>query len=80
MSRAGLTVVGLILWRGGLVFAAASLVYYGAWQTLKVMPWPMAIKIGAGLAAAGTGCILVSLLLERRRDAREEGQLKDELP
>lgn len=80
MDRSGLALAGLVLWRGGLAFAAAAALYYGAWQYLKVMPWPMAIKIGAGLAAAGTGSILVSLLLERRRDAREEGQLRDELP
>lgn len=80
MGQTGLSLAGLILWRGGLAFAAASGLYYGAWQYLKMMPWPLAIKIGAGLAAAGVGSIVVSLVLERRRDARTEGQLKDELP
>lgn len=70
--------LGLLLWRGGLAFSAAAGLYYGAWQYIKMLPWPTAVKAGVTIAAAGAGLLLLSMILERRRDARLEGVLKDD--
>ena len=73
-----LKLVGLVMWRGGLAFAAAAGLYYGAWQYIKLLAWPGAVKVAAAAAAAGTGMLLLSMILERRRDAQSEGSLTDD--
>lgn len=66
----------MLLWRGGLAFAGAAWLYYGVWQYLRMMAWPAPVKIGAALAVVGL--LLVSLILERRKDAQTEGSLSDD--
>jgi hypothetical protein len=74
----GLQMAGIVLWRGGLAFVAAYAFYQGAWQALRRMDWPPQVTTGASLALAGLGLVLVSLVLERRREARAEGDLLDD--
>lgn len=69
---------GIVLWRGGLAFVAAYALYQGAWQALRRMDWPPQVTTGASLALAGLGLVMVSLVLERLRDARAEGDLLDD--
>lgn len=73
-----LKLTGLVMWRGGLAFAAAAALYYGAWQYIKLLSWPMTLKVAAAAMAAGTGLLLFSMILERRRDAQSEGSLTDD--
>ncbi len=70
-------IVGLVLWRGGLVFTAMAAIYYGAWQTIKNLVWPGPVKVAAALAITGAVLFLVSLVLERREDSKREGNLRD---
>jgi len=69
---------GIVLWRGGLVFVAAYAFYQGAWEIVSRMDWPAQITLGASLALAGLGLVLLSVLVERRRAARNEGDLLDD--
>lgn len=72
-----LQLAGLVLWRGGLVFVAAYAFYWGAWQTVRQLDWPVQWTIGAALALAGFGLVMVSLIIERIHAARAEGNLLD---
>ncbi|MDJ0653934.1 MAG: hypothetical protein QNJ40_07265 [Xanthomonadales bacterium] len=76
-NRHTFRIVGLVLWRGGLAFAAVAAIYYGAWQTLKNLVWPGPVKVAAALAITGAALFLVSLILERREDSKREGNLQD---
>lgn len=69
---------GLVLWRGGLVFVAAYGFYWGAWQTVRQLDWPPQVTIGAAMALGGFGLVMVSLIAERIRAARTEGDLLDD--
>lgn len=70
--------IGLVLWRGGLVFVAAYGFYYGAWQFIQQLDWPRTITIGTSIALAGFALLMLSLILERRDAARSEGNLLDD--
>lgn len=72
-----LQLAGFLLWRGGLVFVAAYGFYWGAWQTVRLMDWPLQWTVGAALALAGFGLVIVSLIAERIQAARVEGNLRD---
>lgn len=74
MRRAQL--IGMILWRGGLLLAAGWAFYEGATWILRLVEVPRQIEVGLGLVLAGLGLVLVSLILERIRDARAEGDLR----
>lgn len=71
-------VAGLVLWRGGLAFAAGYLLYQGAWELLRRLDWPPQITIGSAIALAGFGLFMLSLIAERREAARSEGDLLDD--
>lgn len=70
-------VIGLILWRGGLLFVASVLLYEGAWWLLFFVDVPAQLKVGIGLAIAGSVLVLASLIAERIADARREGDLRE---
>ncbi len=76
--QSSVKLTGLVMWRGGLAFAAAAGLYYGAWQYIKLLSWPAPVKVAAAATVAGTGLLLVSMIMERRRDAQEEGSLTDD--
>ncbi|HMA98218.1 MAG TPA: hypothetical protein VKO38_02050 [Wenzhouxiangella sp.] len=70
--------IGVVMWRGGLVFAAAYTFYWGSWQLIRQLEWPLQITLGLALALAGLGLVMVSLVFERMRAARTEGNLLDD--
>ncbi len=70
--------VGVVMWRGGLVFAAAYTFYWGAWRLILLLDWPAQITIGLAVALAGLGLVMVSLILERMQAAQTEGNLLDD--
>lgn len=69
---------GVVMWRGGLVFVAAYTFYLGSWRIIRLFDWPAQITVGLAVAAAGLGLVMVSLILERMRSARTEGNLLDD--
>lgn len=70
--------VGVVLWRGGLAFVAGYTFYLGSWRLIRMLDWPAQITVGLALALAGLGLVMVSLILERVRAARTEGNLLDD--
>ena len=62
--------VGLMLWRGGLLLAAAVAAYEMARAFLAFFDLPEALKLGGGLALSGLLLVLASLILENRQDAQ----------
>jgi predicted transporter len=62
--------VGLMLWRGGFLLAAAVAAYEIARIVLAFLDLPEALKLGGGLALSGLFLVLASLMLENRQDAR----------
>lgn len=73
-------VIGLFLWRGGLLLAAAATFYYGSgWlitQYLTELPAPL--LSGLSLAAAGLAMVFLSLILERLANAGGDRTLREE--
>lgn len=70
--------VGVVLWRGGVTFVAAYAFYHGAWQVLSQLDWPPQLISGAAIALGGFGLLVLSLILDRRRASRAEGNLLDD--
>lgn len=70
--------IGVLLWRGGVAFVAAYAFYRGAWQLVRQLDWPPQLSVGAAIALAGFALVMLSLVLERLRAAREEGDLLDD--
>ncbi len=67
--------VGLVLWRGGLLLLAG-------YALLEIVRWILRfyevdplVEIGLGLTLVGFLFVLVSLIMERLQDARAEGSL-----
>lgn len=69
MTRWQLT--GVLLWRGGLLFATLAAFYYGAWHLVETLRLPTQLTTGLALASTGLALVMVSLVLERRKDALE---------
>ena len=70
-------VVGLVLWRGGLVLVAAVALFETARWLLRFVDLPAQLEIGSGLVLAGMVLVLVSLVIERAREYRAEGHLRE---
>lgn len=75
MSKHSVQLVGLILWRGGLLFAAAAALFEVSRRVLRYGDIPTQLEVGFGLALAGFVLIILSLIIERIRDAKAEGDL-----
>jgi hypothetical protein len=69
--------IGLILWRGGLLLALAAVLLETARWVLRFVNVPATLELGLGLLLAGFLCVLLSVLAERIRDARSEGDLRE---
>lgn len=67
--------VGVMLWRGGLLLVAAT----GAVELVRALvqyyELPAQLEIGTALAGGGVLLVFLSVVLERRQDARTEGDL-----
>ena len=71
-------VVGVLMWRGGLIFVAAYTFYWGSWRLIRMLDWPAQITVGLAVALAGLGLVMVSLIMERIQAAKMEGGLLDD--
>jgi len=70
-------VIGLILWRGGLLLAGATLLFEAVRWVLRFIDLPAQIEIGLGCLLAGMALVLLSVILERIQDYRAEGRLRE---
>lgn len=77
MRMRSVHLVGLLLWRGGHALFWAATLWYGARLFLRYFQVPREIEIGLGLIIAGVAMVLISLIAERIRDAKMEGDLLD---
>lgn len=68
--------LGVVLWRGGLLFAAAAALFEAARSILRFVDIPPQLEAGFGCIIAGMILVIVSLILERLRDQRIEGDLR----
>jgi hypothetical protein len=66
-------VIGLVLWRGGLLLVAAVLLYESTSWLLQFIDLPVQLGVGLALVATGVLLVLISLIAERVRDYRAEG-------
>jgi hypothetical protein len=69
--------LGLLLWRGGLLMVGAFLLIEGARWLLRFVDLPVPVEIGGGLVLAGIGLVLASLIVERVADARAEREFAE---
>jgi len=78
MSRDGgmrpVHLVGLFLWRGGLLLAGAAVLFEAVRFLLRFFDLPFALCLGLGLALAGLGLVLISLIWENIADSRRQGK------
>ena len=70
-------VVGALLWRGGLLLAAAAALFESARWILRVVDIPRQLEIGFGLLLSGFVLVMVSLIVERIKDSRLESDLRE---
>ena len=72
-----LHVIGLLLWRGGLLLAGSYVLYQTIASGLALLASlgvqiPTAPKVGFALVLGGMVCVLLSVIMERVHDARQE--------
>jgi len=67
--------LGLLLWRGGVIAVGTLVFFEGARWFLRFFDIPVELQAGLGLVLAGLGFVVASLIAERIRDARAEGDL-----
>ena len=70
-------VAGALLWRGGLLLAAAAALFESARWILRVVDIPPQLEIGFGLLLSGFVLVMVSLIVERIKDSRLESDLRE---
>ena len=61
-----------VYWRGGLMLVASYSFFRGARLVLENMDLPTQLEVGFGLALAGAAMVMLSLVVERMQDAKEE--------
>jgi len=61
-------VIGLVLWRGGLLLVGVVLLYELASWVLQFVDLPVQLGVGLGLVATGVVFVLISMIAERVRD------------
>lgn len=74
------TLVGLVLWRGGVYFTSGYLAFVGSRWVLAVLfdvGVPTPLLVSASLVTGGLLLVLISTIVERIQDARAEAGLKD---
>ncbi len=69
--------IGLILWRGGILLAAVTTAIESMRLLLRFVDLPVELELGVAFVLAGLALVLVSLVLERLRDSRSEGPLRE---
>ena len=79
--RSGGTTLGWVLWRGGLWFCGLYIGWEGTvrtWRFLLSLQLPDPVFVGLVLMLAGCVLVVITLVVERIHDAREEVGLQDE--
>ena len=79
--RSRSTTFGWVLWRGGLWFCGLYLGWEGTirtWRFLLSLRLPDPVFVGLVLMLAGCVLVVITLVVERIHDAREEVGLQDE--
>jgi hypothetical protein len=69
--------IGLFLWRGGILLAAVAAAIEAMRLLLMFVDLPPELELGIAFVLAGLALVLVSLVLERLRDLRSEGPLRE---
>lgn len=69
--------IGLILWRGGILLAAVTTAIESVRLLLRFVDLPVELELGVAFVLAGLALVLLSLVLERLRDSRSEGPLRE---
>ena len=63
-------ILGLVLWRGGLLLVGATALYYGARQLLRFVELPLTLQVGGSLILAGVILVLASMIMENVAETR----------
>lgn len=69
--------IGLLLWRSGILLVASYSLFRLARWVLRFVDLPLQLEVGFGLALAGGALVFASLVIERLRDAKAEGELSE---
>lgn len=69
--------IGLLLWRGGLLLVGATALFEAVRLLLRFVDLPAQLEIGLGFLASGIVLVFLALVLERVRDYRAEGNLQE---
>ena len=67
--------IGLLLWRGGLLLVAVTVLFEAIRWSLRFIDLPLQLEVGFGLGAAGALLVIASFIWERIQDRRAEGDL-----
>lgn len=67
---------GLLCWRSGLLLVTSYSLFRIARLVLTHAELPTQLQVAASLALAGAAMVLLSLVVERVHDARQEGELR----
>ena len=68
---------GLIMWRGGILLLGVTAAIEIMHALLRFMDVPRHVELGLTFILAGLALVIVSLIMERVRDARSEGYLHE---
>jgi hypothetical protein len=68
-------VLGLLLWRGGTMLVLGTVLFEGGRWLLRFFKVPVELEVGFGMLIAGLALVVLSLVLERWRDYRGEGEM-----
>jgi len=76
MAKAARTqLLGMLLWRGGLLFVACYSGYRGFRELVRWVELPLQLEVGVAVGLTGLALVVASLVMERIGDARAEGDL-----
>lgn len=75
LTKKSTQLVGLLLWRFGLLLASATGLYRVTKFLMRFVDLPAQLEIGIGLVVCGAFLFAVSLVMERIVDMRSEGDL-----
>jgi len=68
---------GMLLWRGGLFLLAIAAAVELMRSLLRFVDVPGQVELGLAFVLAGLALVIVSLIMERVKDARSEGYLRE---
>lgn len=71
-------ILGLVLWRGGLLLVGASALYYGARQILQFVDLPLTLQVGGSLILAGLTLVLASMIMENVAESRSDASRRED--